>query len=80
MFCPVCWKEYPKGMQHCDSCRAELIEGMPEGHAPVVRELVVPVIREEKIVAILGVGNKQSDYVPQDVETVAQSFREMLRL
>lgn len=31
MFCPICWKEYPKGMRHCDSCRAELIEEKPEG-------------------------------------------------
>lgn len=31
MFCPRCWKEYPKGMRHCDSCRVELIEGKPEG-------------------------------------------------
>ena len=30
MFCPICWKEYPKGMRHCDSCRAELIEEKPE--------------------------------------------------
>ena len=31
MFCPVCWKEYPKGMRHCDHCRAELIEEKPKG-------------------------------------------------
>ena len=31
MFCPICWKEYPKGMRHCDSCRAELIEEKPAG-------------------------------------------------
>ncbi len=31
MFCPVCWKEYPKGMRHCDSCRADLIEENPAG-------------------------------------------------
>ncbi len=31
MFCPICWKEYPKGMRHCDSCRAELVEEKPEG-------------------------------------------------
>jgi predicted amidophosphoribosyltransferase len=30
MFCPICWKEYPKGMRHCDSCRAELIEEKPK--------------------------------------------------
>jgi len=31
MFCPVCWKEYPKGMRHCDSCRADLIDENPAG-------------------------------------------------
>jgi CheY-like chemotaxis protein len=37
-------------------------KGLPEGHAEVVRELVVPVMRGEKIKAILGVGNKPADY------------------
>jgi signal transduction histidine kinase/ActR/RegA family two-component response regulator len=46
--------------------------GLPEGHAPVLRELVVPVFREEKIVAILGVGNKRTDYDVHDVETLRQ--------
>jgi predicted amidophosphoribosyltransferase len=37
MFCPVCWKEYPKGMRHCDHCRVDLIEEKPkeaEGQKP----------------------------------------------
>ncbi len=46
-------------------------KGMPEGHAQVVRELVVPVIRNDKIVAILGVGNKPTDYTQQDLEIVS---------
>lgn len=37
----------------------------------VVRELVVPVIRNEKVVAILGVGNKDSDYNDIDIEITA---------
>lgn len=45
--------------------------GMPAGHAPVIRELVVPVLRGDSIVALLGVGNKPEDYTDQDVETVA---------
>jgi signal transduction histidine kinase len=45
-------------------------KGMPTGHAEVVRELVVPVIRGEKIVAILGVGNKPTDYDEKDINTV----------
>ncbi len=46
-------------------------KGMPEGHAPVVREMVVPVYREGKIVAILGVGNKPTDYVDDDVQSIS---------
>ena len=46
-------------------------KGMPPGHAPVVRELVVPIFRANKIVAIIGVGNKPSDYDEWDVEAVS---------
>ena len=44
--------------------------GMPDGHAQVVRELVAPILRGEKVVAILGVGNKPTDYTERDVELV----------
>jgi len=46
-------------------------KGMPEGHAAVTRELVVPVLRGEKIAAILGLGNKSTDYLEKDVESVS---------
>jgi diguanylate cyclase (GGDEF)-like protein len=46
-------------------------KGMPAGHAEVVRELVVPTMRHGKVVAILGVGNKPSDYDQQDEEQVS---------
>lgn len=45
-------------------------KGLPEGHAKVERELVVPVIRDDKIVAILGVGNKVEDYTESDANLV----------
>ena len=45
--------------------------GMPEGHAFVKRELVVPILREGNIVSILGVGNKSVDYQREDAELVA---------
>lgn len=45
-------------------------KGMPEGHPEVLRELVVPVLRNGKIKAILGVGNKPSDYVEKDLEAL----------
>lgn len=46
-------------------------KGLPKGHAPVIRELVVPIFREGKIVSILGVGNKPSDYQEEDANLVA---------
>jgi diguanylate cyclase (GGDEF)-like protein/PAS domain S-box-containing protein len=46
-------------------------KGMPEGHAEVIRELVVPTMRGGRVVSILGVGNKPSDYDEKDVELVA---------
>ncbi len=47
-------------------------KGLPEGHAQVLRELVVPVLRGGRVVALLGVGNKHDPYGPRDVETVQQ--------
>ena len=44
---------------------------MPPGHAPVVRELTVPVIRAGRARAVLGVGNKPSAYDEADVADVA---------
>lgn len=45
-------------------------KGVPEGHAKVIRELVVPVIRDGDVVAVLGVGNKGNDYNENDVDIV----------
>lgn len=46
-------------------------KGLPSGHADVIRELVVPVFRGDRIVAILGVGNKPHDYDESDINTVS---------
>jgi signal transduction histidine kinase len=45
--------------------------GIPEGHTTVIRELVVPVIRGNKIRAILGARNKPTNYDETDAETVS---------
>jgi PAS domain S-box-containing protein len=45
-------------------------KGMPPGHATVLRELVVPVLRDGRIVAILGVGNKAAEYTEEDARVV----------
>jgi diguanylate cyclase (GGDEF)-like protein len=46
-------------------------KGMPPGHAEVIRELVVPTMREGRVVSVLGVGNKPSNYEEKDIELVA---------
>ncbi len=43
-------------------------KGMPPGHAPVIREMVIPILRGDQIVAIIGVGNKPTNYDATDVE------------
>jgi len=50
--------------------------GLPAGHALVVRELTVPVMRDGKVRVIVGVGNKPSDYDEQD-ETAILLLAEM---
>jgi PAS domain S-box-containing protein len=46
-------------------------KGLPEGHASVIRELVVPIFRDSLIVAVLGVGNKPIDYDDEDTKIVS---------
>ncbi len=46
-------------------------KGTPEGHAPVIRELTVPILRNDQVVAILGLGNKPQDFTADDVELVS---------
>ncbi len=65
----------------CVSTRAPVIyndyaslphrKGLPDGHAPVHRILVVPVMRENRIMMIIGVGNKENNYDEIDVKTVS---------
>jgi PAS domain S-box-containing protein len=64
-----CIKER-KPVVHNDYLSLAHKKGLPEGHATIIRELVVPVIRGEQIMAILGVGNKKSDYSEADVKTI----------
>jgi len=45
--------------------------GLPPGHATIVRQLTVPVLRDGRIVAILGVGNKPRNYSVRDQDVVA---------
>ncbi len=57
-----------KAVVHNDYASLTHRKGMPEGHATVIREIVVPVFRGNTIMASLGVGNKPTDYTEKDIE------------
>lgn len=60
-----------KPIIHNDYANLPHRKGLPEGHAEVTREVVVPTIKDGKVVAILGVGNKAKVYSEQDVGLVS---------
>ena len=59
-----------KAIIHNDYTSLANRKEMPDGHAEIRRKLVIPVTRDEKIVAIMGVGNKLTDYEDNDIERV----------
>jgi diguanylate cyclase (GGDEF)-like protein len=68
------WADAVRGQRpviHNDYATAPFRKGMPEGHAEVKREAVVPTMRNGKVVAVLGVGNKDSPYSNEDVELIS---------
>ncbi|MEW5829854.1 MAG: PAS domain S-box protein [Chloroflexota bacterium] len=60
-----------KPVIHNDYASLPHRKGLPEGHAELRRELVVPVKRGEAIVSILGVGNKPQEYTDEDIHAVS---------
>ncbi|ABA88592.1 response receiver sensor diguanylate cyclase/phosphodiesterase, PAS, GAF, PAS, PAS and PAS domain-containing [Syntrophotalea carbinolica DSM 2380] len=56
---------------HNDYASLPHANGLPKGHPPIVRELVVPVFRGEKIVAVLGMANKAEAYTQRDAEAAS---------
>ena len=64
-----CIKER-RSVIHNDYLSLSHRKGLPPGHAMITRELLVPVMRNDKIMAVIGVGNKPSDYTDKDVECV----------
>ncbi|MEI6061623.1 MAG: PAS domain S-box protein [Bacteroidota bacterium] len=59
-----------KAIIHNDYKSLEHRKGLPEGHASVIRELVVPVFRNNLVKAIVGIGNKTADYTEKDIDIV----------
>jgi PAS domain S-box-containing protein len=60
-----------KPVIHNDYASLPNKKGLPEGHAAIIRELVVPVLRGKNVKAILGVGNKPTGYIEKDIEAIS---------
>ena len=55
-----------------------LKRGLPEGHIPLTRHMNVPLFDGERIVALLGVGNKRRDYLGIDIIHLELLLGEMM--
>ncbi|WP_052807875.1 bacteriohemerythrin [Methyloterricola oryzae] len=65
-----------RAVVHDDYASLPHRKGLPEGHAPVIRQLTVPVLNGALVTAILGVGNKREPYSQDDIE-IAQELASM---
>ena len=54
--------------------------GLPEGHAVLQRFMSIPVLENDRVVLLLGVGNKPDRYNELDVETVQLLANDIWRL
>jgi len=66
-----CFRER-RAMIHNDYEKIPHRKGLPEGHAKIIRELVVPIIRGNNVEAIFGVGNKKTVYEDDDLKIIQQ--------
>ncbi|MCP2598585.1 GAF domain-containing protein, partial [Candidatus Aminicenantes bacterium AC-335-L06] len=45
-------------------------KGLPEGHVPLTRIMVVPIFRGNRIIALVGTANKETDYTEKDAKQI----------
>ncbi|MBN1259548.1 MAG: PAS domain S-box protein [Anaerolineae bacterium] len=60
-----------KPVIHNDYAALPHKNGLPEGHVALARELAAPVLRDGKVVAVVGVGNKPADYTQKDADVLS---------
>ena len=56
-----------RAVVHNDYANETKSHGLPEGHFPLVRHASVPVMHDTKIVALVGIGNKATNYDDHDI-------------
>ena len=67
----VVYNDYPASVNR---------KGLPEGHAPVGRMMSIPVVHDEKVRLIFGVGNKSSDYTELDEIQIQEVANELYKI
>lgn len=55
---------------HNDYSQVPHRRGLPDGHSELIRHLGVPVLSGGAVRLVMGVGNKGTDYTPDDIVTV----------
>lgn len=55
-------------------------KGQPEGHIPIRRHLGLPVIENDRVVLMVGVGNKEEEYTESDVLQLSLLMSGMWRI
>ncbi len=60
---------------HNDYPRLAEKKGVPAGHFPILRHMSVPIFEDERIVAIIGVGNKEEPYDDGDIRQLTLYMR-----
>jgi len=56
---------------HNDYAHVEERKGVPDWHAQIMRDLTVPILRGGLVVAVVGVGNKPTDFSQEDIGLVS---------
>ena len=68
---PVVYNDYPMSPNK---------KGLPDGHAPIARIMSTPVVQNDKVRLIFGVGDKSTDYTAWDVLQAQSIARELHRI
>lgn len=55
-------------------------KGLPEGHFPLHRELVIPVVDEGQVHLVVGVGNRITPYTPEDASLLQVVATDLWRM
>ncbi|MCF8262795.1 MAG: PAS domain S-box protein [Melioribacteraceae bacterium] len=69
-----------KPVIHNNYKQLEEKKGLPEGHFPISSHMSVPIFEKDRIVAIIGVGNKSSDYDSDDARQVELYMSELWKM